>query len=72
MPTSDRIWWRRKRTKAANCVRREKPYAFKKKAHEEQASFNKKVHDVVEEARDALETATDSLAVQWATAALLP
>ena len=57
-------------TKAANRVRRDKPYEYKKKAHKEQASFNEKVQEAVGEARDALETATDSPAVQRAKTAL--
>ena len=57
-------------TKAANRVRRDKPYAYKKKAHEEQATFNEKVQEAVQEAHEALETATDSPAVQRAKTAL--
>ena len=57
-------------TKAANRVQRDKPYEYKKKAHEEQASFNEKVQEAVGEARDALETATDSPAVQREKTAL--
>ena len=57
-------------TKAANRVRRDKPYAYKKKAHEEQATFNEKVQEAVREAHEALETATDSPAVQRAKTAL--
>ena len=53
-------------TKAVNRVRRDKPYDFKKRAHEEQASFNEKVQEAVGEASEALETATDSPAVQRA------
>ena len=41
-----------------------------KRAHEEQASFNEKVQEAVGEASEALETATDSPAVQRAKAAL--
>ena len=33
--------------KAASRVQREKPYDYKKKAHEEQAIFNEKVQDAV-------------------------
>ena len=57
-------------TKAANRVRRDKPYAYEKKAHEEQATLNEKVQEAVREAHEALETATDSPAVQWAKTAL--
>ena len=46
--------------KAASCIRREKPYEFKKKAHEEQATFN----DTIKEAATALKGTTDSLAIQ--------
>ena len=56
-------------TKAANRVRRDKPYDYKK-TREEQASFNEKVQEAVREVRDALETATDSPAVQRAKTAL--
>ena len=57
-------------TKAVNRVRHDKPYDFKKRAHEEQASFNEKVQEAVGEASEALETATDSPAVQRAKAVL--
>ena len=53
-------------------MRRDKPYAYKKKAHEEQATFNEKVQEAVREAHEALETATDSPAVQRAKTALQP
>ena len=56
--------------KAASRVRREKPYEYKKKAHEEQATFNEKVRESVREAQDALETAADSPAIERAKAAL--
>ena len=59
-------------TKAANRVRRDKPYDCKRKSHEEQASFNEKVQDVVKEARDALEAVADSPAIQWAVTFGLP
>ena len=40
--------------KAAKRVRHEKPYDYKKKAHEEQATFNAKVQDALKEATDHL------------------
>lgn len=52
--------------KAASCIRREKPYEFKKKAHEEQETFN----DTIKEAATALKGTTDSLAIQRVMAAL--
>ena len=57
-------------TKAANRVRREKPFEFKKKAHEEQAIFNEKVEDAVKEAQAALSSVEDSPALQRAQEAL--
>ena len=57
-------------TKAANRVRRDKPYGYKKKGHEEQAAFNDGVQDIMKEADDALEAATDAPAIQRAKAAL--
>ena len=56
--------------KAASRVRRERPYAFKKKAHEEQATFNDRVQDAIREATTALDGTTDSPAVQRARTAL--
>ena len=56
--------------KAASRVRLEKPYEYKRKAHEEQTTFNAMVQEAVKEAADALEEATDSPAVQRAKAAL--
>ena len=53
--------------KAAKRVRHEKPYDYKKKAHEEQATFNAKVQDALKEATDALE---DSPAIQRAKTAV--
>ena len=50
-------------TKAASRVRLEKPYQYKRKAHEEQTTFNTKVQEAVKEATDALEEATDSPAL---------
>lgn len=57
-------------TKVANRVRRDKPYAYKKKAHEEQATFNEKVQEAVWEAHESLETATASPGVERAKTAL--
>ena len=56
--------------KAAKCVRHEKPYDYKKKAHEEQATFNAKVQDALKEATDALDDTADSLAIQRAKTAV--
>ena len=56
--------------KVASRVRRERPYAFKKKAHEEQATFNDRVQDAIRETTTALDGATDSSAVQRARTAL--
>ena len=50
-------------TKAANRVRHDKPYEYKK-PHKEQASFNKKIQEAVGEERDALVTDTDSPAAR--------
>ena len=52
--------------KAAKRVRHEKPYDYKKKAHEEQATFNAKVQDALKEATDALDDTADSPAIQRA------
>ena len=57
-------------TKAINRVRREKPYEFKRKAHEEQARFNAQVEESVQEAQDALATMDDSPSLQRAHEAL--
>ena len=56
--------------KAASRVRREKPYQYKKKAHEEQATFNDKLTEAIKDASTALEEAADSPAVTRARAAL--
>ena len=40
-------------TKAVNRVRNDKPYHYKKKAHEEQARFNVQMEESVQEAHDA-------------------
>jgi hypothetical protein len=57
-------------SKAASRVRREKPYDYKKKAHEEQATFNGKLEEAVKEASAALEEVADSPALRRAKAAL--
>ena len=48
-------------TKVINRVRREKPYEFKRKAHEEQARFNVQVEESVQEAQDALSLTSTTL-----------
>ena len=55
---------------AAKRVRHEKPYDYKKKAHEEQATFNAKVQDALKEATDALDDTADSPAIQRAKTAV--
>ena len=57
-------------TKAVNRVRNDKPYHYKKKAHEEQARFNAQVEESVQEARDAFAVIEDSPAIQRARDAL--
>ena len=57
-------------TKAVNRMRHDKPYEFKKKAHEEQARFNTQVQESVQEAHDALATIEDSPALLRAQEAL--
>ena len=52
---------------AAKAVNRVQPYTYKKKAHEEQARFNGKVEESIQEAQDALE---ESPALQRAQEAL--
>ena len=47
-------------------MRNDKPYHYKNKAHEEQASFNEQVEESVQEAHDALTTIDDSPALQCA------
>ena len=56
--------------KAVNRVRHEKPYAYKKKAHEEQARFNGKVKESIQEAQVALANLEESAALQRAQEAL--
>ena len=51
-------------------MRHDKPYEFKKKAHEEQARFNTQVQESVQEAHDALATIEDSPALLRAQEAL--
>ena len=57
-------------TKAVNRVRNDKPYHYKKKAHEEQACFNVQVEESVQEAHDAFAAIEDSSAIQRARDAL--
>ena len=57
-------------TKAVNRVRNDKPYHYKKKAHEEQARFNAQVVESVQEAHDAFAAIEDSPAIQRARDAL--
>ena len=57
-------------TKAVNRVRNDKPYHYKKKAHEEQARFNAQVVESVQEAHDAFASIEDSPAIQRAREAL--
>ena len=49
--------------KALERVRREKPYAYKRKGNEEQASFNEKVEDAIVAAQTELENPTVTGAV---------
>ena len=55
---------------AAGHVRHDKPYTFKKKAHEEQARFNGKVEESIQEAQDALANLKEFPAHQRAQEAL--
>ena len=57
-------------TKAVNRVRNDKPYHYKKKAHEEQARFNAQVEESVQEAHDAFAAIEDSPVIQRARDAL--
>ena len=57
-------------TKAVNRVQNDKPYHYKKKAHEEQARFNAQVEESVQEAHDAFAAIEDSPAIQRARDAL--
>ena len=57
-------------TKAVKRVQREKPYEFKRKAHEEQARFNAQIEESVREAQHALATVDDSPSLQRAQEAL--
>ena len=56
--------------KVVHCVRNNKPYQYKRKAHKEQAHFNVQVEESVQEAYDALATIEDSPALQHAREAL--
>ena len=49
--------------KALKRVRREKPYAYKRKGNEEQASFNEKVEDAIVAAQTELENPT----IDWSS-----
>ena len=57
-------------TKAAKCVRHDKPYTYKKKAHEEQAQFNAQVQGTIQEAQDAFAAVESSPALHRAQEAL--
>ena len=57
-------------TKAVNRVWNDKPYHYKKKAHEEQVRFNAQVEESVQEAHDAFAAIEDSPAIQRARDAL--
>ena len=57
-------------TKAVSRVQREKPYEFKRKAHEEQARFNAQIEESVLEAQGALATVDVSPSLQRAQEAL--
>ena len=57
-------------TKAVNRVQCEKPYEFKRKAHEEQARFNAQIEESVWEAQGAVATVDDSPSLQRAQEAL--
>ena len=57
-------------TKAVNRVRNDRPYQYKKKAHEEQARSNAQVEESVQEAHDALATIEDSQVLQCTREAL--
>ena len=56
--------------KAVNRVRHEKPYTYRKKVHEEQARFNSKVVESIQEAQDTLVNIEESPALQHAQEAL--
>ena len=56
--------------KAVSKMRHDKPYEYKKKAHEEQARFNLQVEETVQEAQEALAPLDDSPALQRARDAL--
>ena len=57
-------------TKAANRVRHDKLYTYKKKAHEEQAQFNAQVQGTIQEAQDAFAAVESSPALHRAQEAL--
>ena len=57
-------------TKAVNKMRHDKPYDFKKKAHEEQARFNSQVEETLQEAQESLTALDETPALQRARDAL--
>lgn len=46
--------------KAVNRVRQEKPYAYIRKAHEEQARFNSQVKECIQEAQEGMAALDES------------
>ena len=58
-------------TKAVNRVQRERPYEFKRKAHEEQARFNAQIEESVREAQYALAIVDDSPSLHTAVSRAL-